>query len=129
MAGGSSSSNNISGLSQQSGSALGGASSGLKATRKSSSDLATGSGTGAKSGVPPAAALSGPNQLVPSNLEAEKRFDPGSVFKDLAESLERDIVQRNPNVKWDTIAGNEDAKKLLKEAVILPMIMPDYFKV
>jgi len=95
-----------------------GSSSGLKATRKSASDL----GSTTK-------ATTGPNQLVPSNLEPEKRYDPGSVFKDLAEVLERDIVQRNPNVKWDSIAGCDAAKKLLKEAVILPMIMPEYFKV
>ena len=70
------------------------------------------------------------NQLIPSpSLEPERKFDPGSVFKDLAEALERDIVQRNPNVRWDSIAGCDEAKKLLKEAVILPMIMPEYFKV
>ena len=46
----------------------------------------------------------------------------------MVEALERDIVQRNPNVKWDDIAGCEDAKKLLKEAVVLPMIMPEFFR-
>lgn len=71
------------------------------------------------------------SQLVPTLEPPEiRRFEPSSsVFKDLAEILERDIVQRNPNVKWDSIAGCEEAKKLLKEAVILPMIMPEYFKV
>jgi katanin p60 ATPase-containing subunit A1 len=48
--------------------------------------------------------------------------------KDLIEALERDIVQRDPNVKWTDIAGCEDAKKLLKEAVVLPMIMPEFFR-
>ena len=48
--------------------------------------------------------------------------------KDLVEALERDIVQRNPNVSWDSVAGLEEPKKLLKEAVILPLIMPDFFK-
>lgn len=60
--------------------------------------------------------------------EVEKKFEPVGFSKDLVESLERDIVQRNLNVKWDDIAGCEEAKKLLKEAVILPLIMPDYFK-
>ena len=27
-------------------------------------------------------------------------FDPAGYDKDLVESLERDIVQKNPNVKW-----------------------------
>ena len=50
----------------------------------------------------------------------EKKFESNGMNKDLVEALERDIVQRNPNVKWDDIAGCEEAKKLLKEAVVLP---------
>ena len=30
----------------------------------------------------------------------EKRFDGSGFDKDLVEHLERDIVQRNPNVHW-----------------------------
>ena len=30
----------------------------------------------------------------------EKRFDPSGYDKDLVEGLERDILQRNPNVHW-----------------------------
>ena len=30
----------------------------------------------------------------------EKKFDPSGYDKDLVESLERDIVQKNPNVHW-----------------------------
>lgn len=58
----------------------------------------------------------------------EKKFESAGMNKDLIEALERDIVQRNPNVKWDDIAGCDDAKKLLKEAVVLPMIMPEFFR-
>ncbi|RDD37999.1 Katanin p60 ATPase-containing subunit A1 [Trichoplax sp. H2] len=57
-----------------------------------------------------------------------KRFDPTGYDKDFVEMLERDIVQRNPNVHWDDIAGLAEAKRLLEEAVVLPMWMPDYFK-
>lgn len=60
--------------------------------------------------------------------EPEKKFEAAGVNKDLIEALERDIVQRNPNVRWDDIAGCDEAKKLLKEAVVLPMIMPEYFR-
>lgn len=41
---------------------------------------------------------------------------------------ERDIVQKNPNVHWDDIADLSEAKKLLEEAVVLPMWMPEFFK-
>lgn len=43
--------------------------------------------------------------------------------------LERDIVQKDPNVRWDDIADLNEAKRLLEEAVVLPMLMPDFFKV
>ena len=39
------------------------------------------------------------------------------------------LVVKDPSVKWEDIADLEEAKKLLKEAVVLPMWMPDYFKV
>ncbi|XP_060579567.1 katanin p60 ATPase-containing subunit A1-like [Ruditapes philippinarum] len=58
----------------------------------------------------------------------EKKFDPSGHDKDLVENLERDIVQKNPNVHWDDIADLVEAKKLLQEAVVLPLIIPDFFK-
>lgn len=43
-------------------------------------------------------------------------------------TTERDILQKNPNIRWDDIADLHEAKRLLEEAVVLPMWMPDYFK-
>uniref|UniRef100_A0A3B4ANH1 Katanin p60 ATPase-containing subunit A1 n=1 Tax=Periophthalmus magnuspinnatus TaxID=409849 RepID=A0A3B4ANH1_9GOBI len=63
-----------------------------------------------------------------SGEDVEKRFDGTGYDSDLVDSLERDIISRNPNVHWDDIADLEDAKKLLREAVVLPMWMPDFFK-
>uniref|UniRef100_A0A3Q3XCH5 Katanin p60 ATPase-containing subunit A1 n=1 Tax=Mola mola TaxID=94237 RepID=A0A3Q3XCH5_MOLML len=57
-----------------------------------------------------------------------KKFVSTGYDSDLVDSLERDIVSRNPNIRWDDIADLEDAKKLLREAVVLPMWMPDFFK-
>ncbi|XP_033864309.2 katanin p60 ATPase-containing subunit A-like 1 isoform X1 [Acipenser ruthenus] len=57
-----------------------------------------------------------------------RRFDGTGYDKDLVDALERDIVSRNPNVHWQDIADLDDAKKLLREAVVLPMWMPDFFK-
>jgi katanin p60 ATPase-containing subunit A1 len=42
--------------------------------------------------------------------------------------LERDVIDTNPCVKFDDIADLEQAKNLLKEAVLLPILMPNFFK-
>lgn len=60
--------------------------------------------------------------------DREARFDGSGYDKELVEGLERDIVQKNPNVKWNDIAELTEAKKLLNEAVVLPLWMPDFFK-
>merc|ERR1719242_206906 len=58
----------------------------------------------------------------------KKKFE-GSIFdSDLVDLLERDIVQKNPDTRWDDIADLHEAKRLLEEAVVLPMWMPDFFK-
>lgn len=56
------------------------------------------------------------------------RFDGTGYDSDLVEMLERDIVQKDPNIHWDDIADLHEAKRLLEEAVVLPMWMPDFFK-
>ena len=41
--------------------------------------------------------------------------------------LERDVIDTNPNVSFDDIAELTETKKLLNEAVLLPILMPEYF--
>ncbi|KAF6142845.1 hypothetical protein GIB67_002709 [Kingdonia uniflora] len=57
--------------------------------------------------------------LLPAFESAEMRT--------LAESLSRDIVRGSPDVSWDSIKGLENAKRLLKEAVVMPIKYPKYF--
>ena len=47
----------------------------------------------------------------------------------LVEMIEREVLQKKPNIEWDAIAGLKEAKSLLQEAVVLPNIVPDFFKV
>ena len=60
--------------------------------------------------------------------EPKPTFDGSGYDTDLVEMLERDIVQKDPNIHWDDIADLAEAKRLLEEAVVLPMWMPDFFK-
>eukprot|EP01138_Halocafeteria_seosinensis_P006238 gb/GECG01006379.1/.p1 GENE.gb/GECG01006379.1/~~gb/GECG01006379.1/.p1 ORF type:complete len:462 (+),score=65.15 gb/GECG01006379.1/:1-1386(+) len=50
------------------------------------------------------------------------------VDKEIVEMVERDILELNPNVKFESIAGLDDAKGLIQEAVVLPLIIPNYFQ-
>jgi len=47
---------------------------------------------------------------------------------DLAAMLERDVLESSPGVRWDDVAGLTEAKRLLEEAVVLPLWMPEYFQ-
>lgn len=58
----------------------------------------------------------------------EKAREEGWADVELIEGVERDIVEGKVNVRWEAIAGLDEAKHLLQEAVVLPLWMPDYFK-
>ncbi|KAG6639329.1 hypothetical protein CIPAW_10G091800 [Carya illinoinensis] len=46
-------------------------------------------------------------------------------MRTLAESLSRDIIRGSPDVSWESIKGLENAKQLLKEAVVMPIKYPN----
>jgi len=45
----------------------------------------------------------------------------------LVRVIEHDILERSLGVTFEQIAGLEDAKRLLNEAVVLPLIIPEFF--
>eukprot|EP00117_Sycon_ciliatum_P024889 scpid69122/ scgid20778/ Katanin p60 ATPase-containing subunit A-like 1; p60 katanin-like 1 len=57
-----------------------------------------------------------------------QKFEAGGNDKELVEMLEQDIVQHNISVHWDDIASLTEAKQLLKEAVVMPLLLPDFFQ-
>lgn len=46
----------------------------------------------------------------------------------LISQLEEEVVDLNPNVKFEDIAELHNAKATLKEAVLLPLLIPNFFK-
>ncbi len=50
-----------------------------------------------------------------------------SEWRELAQTISRDIYMQNPNVKWDDIIGLESAKRTIKEAVVYPIKYPLLF--
>ncbi|KAJ0924839.1 putative microtubule-severing ATPase [Helianthus annuus] len=42
--------------------------------------------------------------------------------------LEMDVLEDTPGVRFDDVAGLSEAKRLLEEAVVLPLLMPEYFQ-
>ncbi|EGR32599.1 hypothetical protein IMG5_076290 [Ichthyophthirius multifiliis] len=60
-------------------------------------------------------------------LKGMPDFGDVQELKELAAYLQRDIVVENPNCKFKDIVGLEDAKRLLKEAVLIPLKYPHFF--
>ncbi|RZC70291.1 hypothetical protein C5167_033405 [Papaver somniferum] len=64
--------------------------------------------------------LCGPDGELPEKL---RNLEPR-----LLEHISNEIMDRDPNVRWDDIAGLEHAKKCVTEMVIWPLMRPDIFK-
>jgi katanin p60 ATPase-containing subunit A1 len=48
-------------------------------------------------------------------------------LRELAGWLQRDMIQSNPNVRWDDIAELDGVKRVLKESLVMPLRYPEYF--
>nr|XP_043634786.1 ATPase family AAA domain-containing protein FIGL1 [Erigeron canadensis] len=64
--------------------------------------------------------LCGPDGELPEKL---RNLEPR-----LIEHISNEIMDHDPNVRWDDIAGLEHAKKCVTEMVIYPLLRPDIFK-
>ena len=51
-------------------------------------------------------------------------YDPNDPF---VQMVEAEIIDRSPAVEWEDIAGVGDAKAVLNEAVVLPLLVPELF--
>ena len=69
-----------------------------------------------------------PSEPLGEEQQEERRFEGEGYDKDLVNTLHREILNAKPNVRWTDIAGSEPAKDLLQEAVVLPLLMPEYFQ-
>ena len=54
-------------------------------------------------------------------------FSYNPDLRDLAVSIQNEIINANPNVRFSDIVGLPEAKRLLKEAVLMPMKYPHFF--
>lgn len=59
-------------------------------------------------------------------LKPLPRF-PTVELQELAMTIQRDILDSNPNVRWGSIAALDEVKRLLKEAVVMPVKYPELF--
>lgn len=63
------------------------------------------------------------------NLENEKVFDSSAYDPELVSLVQNGMMQQTQSVRWNDIAGLDNVKDLLAEAIVLPMEYPDLFKV
>ena len=73
------------------------------------------------------AADGGDAEAAPAPRARFSDLHKGSPDSELIERLEREILDLAPNVKWGDIAGLDDAKGVLQEAVVLPILCPGFF--
>ena len=81
--------------------------------------------------------LSGPRRRgsippsTPSDSKGEGPSDNESGYsveeQELIDSISGTILTESPNVKWIDIAGLEDCKQSLREAIVLPIMKPELF--
>ena len=67
----------------------------------------------------------------PSNIKPQNN-NQGEIKKDkdeqsISDGISQAIVKEKPNIKWQDVGGLDQAKKVLQQAVILPIKFPEVF--
>jgi katanin p60 ATPase-containing subunit A1 len=88
---------------------------------QSSPASAGGGGQGSRAPSSAAAATAKP-QAPPTQRPAFTDGDPKFISM-----IEREIIHSHADVSWDQIAALADAKRLLRECCVMPLLMPDLF--
>lgn len=77
-----------------------------------------------------------PKSPVKNNIKSPPRNGPAKSppkkldnkeMNELQNQISDAIVREKPNVRWEDVGGLEQAKKVIQEAVILPMKFPEVF--
>nr|CDJ84634.1 ATPase domain containing protein [Haemonchus contortus] len=78
------------------------------------------------SSVPPSV-----SEVTETPAAEEKRTDefvPRGYCPDLVEAIEQTMTRNGTEVCWEDIAGLEGPKELFKQTIVLPALMPNFFK-
>lgn len=65
---------------------------------------------------------------IEDTINGHSRFIPRTGDEKLAEAIECDLHFGQCEVSWDDIGGLGEAKRLLEEAVVYPILMPNYYQ-
>jgi katanin p60 ATPase-containing subunit A1 len=63
----------------------------------------------------------GPTKSLPSEYDSME-------WRELAYSIQREIISEDPRVNWDDIVGLDQAKEIIKEATVYPLKFPELFE-
>eukprot|EP00616_Rhizochromulina_sp_CCMP1243_P000478 CAMPEP_0118986538 /NCGR_PEP_ID=MMETSP1173-20130426/42330_1 /TAXON_ID=1034831 /ORGANISM="Rhizochromulina marina cf, Strain CCMP1243" /LENGTH=552 /DNA_ID=CAMNT_0006937327 /DNA_START=49 /DNA_END=1707 /DNA_ORIENTATION=- len=68
-----------------------------------------------------------PEESLEDRLLKPLPFSGDPELRTLAQTITRDIYLENPNVRWSDVVSLDGAKRLLKEAVVMPVKYPQLF--